>query len=399
MSVPPLVPTSYHREVQSALRVHESGLWSWYASDKFGAEQAERVRLELLKATYRLDGAAHTDLHQAAVEVAQSLEIEVPVTFYQGGADGSMNAGLCFVPGEAHIVLTGPVLSRLDASELRALLGHELAHYRLWTEDDGSYRVADALVEAVASHPSAPASWVQLALRQRRYTEVYADRGSLVASGGDLDAAIRCLLKVSAGIEMPDAASYLRQVDEVVEKSSDPSRSDSHPELFLRAWAMKKWLSDGKDADALLVNRVQGPRTLETLDLLGQLDLTAQTRLLIVRFLRLPGLRTESIIAHARQFFPDLDLDAREPEVDGNIPESASNYFGYVLLDLATADPDLADEGLAAGLSCADECGFGESFEKLARKELRLTIANVTDLRRRWPGIQDHLAKIVEERS
>jgi hypothetical protein len=296
-------------------------------------------------------------------------------------------------------VFTGPVLSCLDPSELRALLGHELAHYRLWIEDEGCYRVADALVEAVASYPSAPASWVQLALRQRRYTEVYADRGSLVANGGDLHAAIRCLLKVSAGIAKPDAEAYLRQVHEVVEKSSDASHGDSHPELFLRAWAMKSWLTDGKNADAGLANRVQGPRALETLDLLGQLQLTTQTRLVIKRFLRLPWLQTESIVAHARQFLPDLKLEVSGPTLDESISESVADYFGYVLLDLATADPDLADEALAAALSCADECGFGKSLEKLARKELRLTIANVSELRRRWPDIQEQLAKKAEGQS
>lgn len=392
MAVPPLTPTSYHRKIPLTLRAQEPALWSWYASDEFGEEQRASVRLELLKSTYRLDRPSHPELYRAAEEVAGKLGIEAPVTFYQAGSEGSANASLCFVPGEAHLVLTGPVLARLEASELRALLGHELAHYRLWTEDRGAYRVADSLVEAVAAYGSAPPSWIQLAMRQRRSTELYADRGSLVAGEGDLHAAVRCLLKIVSGIEAPDAEAYLRQVDEVLEKSSDSSRAESHPELFLRAWAMKRWLAGGESAEADLARRLDGPRSLEALDLLDQVELTDETRRLLASFLRLPGLRTEAVLAQARQFFADLDLDRAGATAGGDLSESVARYFGFVLLDLATADPDLADEALAAALACADEGGFGASFEKLARKELRLTAANAADLRRRWPSIQERLA-------
>jgi hypothetical protein len=393
MPVHSLSPTAYHREIRETLSAHEPGLWAWYASDKFDREQTERARLELLKTTYRLDASTHAEVYRLAREVAARLRIEASITIYQGGAGEVMNAGLCFVPGEVHLVLTGPILSRLDEQELRALLGHELAHYRLWTEDEGAYRVAEALVEAVAHHASASTSWIQLANRQRRYTEVYADRGCLVATDGDLHAAVRCLLKVSAGVEAPDGEAYLRQVDEVVENTTDASRTESHPELFLRAWAMKKWLADGPDADASLRERIAGPRTIETLDLLEQHELMAETRLLIARFLSLPGLRCEATLAHARQFFPELDPTDHDSKSDFHVSESMADYFGYVLLDLATADSDLADVALAAALHCADEIGFGTPFEKLARKELRLTIANIAELRAHWPSMKEELAK------
>jgi hypothetical protein len=82
--------------------------------DEFGAEQAQRVRLELLKATYRLESTAHPDLYRAAGDVLRQLDLETPVTFYQATGETTMNAGLCFVPGEAHVVLAGRVLARLD---------------------------------------------------------------------------------------------------------------------------------------------------------------------------------------------------------------------------------------------------------------------------------------------
>ncbi len=124
VAVPALTPTTYHRALRDALRTQEPGLWAWYASDRFSEAQSERVRLELLKATYRLDPSGQAQLYAEATEVARRLGIEAPITLYQDGSDGSMNAGLCFVPGEVHVVITGPVLSRLEPIELRALLEH-----------------------------------------------------------------------------------------------------------------------------------------------------------------------------------------------------------------------------------------------------------------------------------
>ena len=394
MSVPALTPTAYHLSAREILRTHEAGLWGWYSSDAFGQEQAEQVRLELLKSTYRIDPASNVSLYGAAAEVAERLGVAAPVTLYQTGGGGQMNAGLCFVPGEAHVVITGPVLGRLDAVELRALLGHELAHYRLWTEDGGSFRVADAMIESVARCSSAPPSWIQLAARHRRYTEIYADRGSLVGNGGDLHAAIRCLLKVSEGIDSPDADAYLRQVDEVLAKSTGATDAESHPEMFLRAWSMQIWLADADAFEPMLATRVQGPARLETLDLLAQVTLTRQTRELLDTFLSAPWLRSEATLAHARLFFSNFE-STPAPSIDQprTIDSATADYFSFVLIDLATSDPDLGDPGLAAAQAVADGWGFGAEFDKLARKELRLTVTAINDLRRQWPTLREKAAQ------
>ena len=371
--VPALRVTSYHERVRDVLREHERGLWNWFASDQFGAEHAQRVQLELLKQTYRLDPSSHPELHQRAESVASALGFEAPVTFYQASDSNSMNAGLCFVPGEAHVVFAGPVLTRLEPVELDALLGHELAHFRLWTDDDGAFRVADNLLEAVVARVAAPPSWIQLALRHRRYTEIYADRGSLVACGGDLHAAVRCLLKVSTGIDKPDAAAYMRQVDEVLGKSADASAGETHPELFLRAWAMAKWLDVGDAADGALVERVEGPLTLESLDLLGQHALTTRTRDLVRRFLRPAWARTDGVLAHSRQFFDDGTIPA-DLSPAGDSPtstvqhDSVKQYLSYVLLDLATADPDLDEVAIAAALALADAYSVGDAFKRSSER-------------------------------
>lgn len=393
MPLPSLTPTTYHQRTRDLLRLQEPELWAWFASDRFSQEQAQRVRLELLKSTYRLGQAAHPQLHALAAEVMDALGLSLPLSLYQSGDGASMNAGLCFVPGELHVVLAGPVLTRLDPVELRSLLGHELAHHCLWTADDGSFRVADALLESLASRTSAAPSWIQLALRHRRYTELFADRGSLVANGGDHLAAVRCLLKVTTGAESPDADAYLRQVEEVLGASTDSSVAESHPELFLRAWAMGRWLDAREAADAELGLRIEGPLNLETLDVLGQHQLTARTLALVDAFLAPRWMQTEAMMNQAAGFLeprervPLLPLEFEDSEA----APSVQDYLAYVLLDLVTADPELDEVALGAALPFAEAQGFGGAFEKVVRKELKMTVAALNKRREDWPRLKASL--------
>ena len=78
-----LEPLRYHHEVVAALRREEPGLWDWFASDEVEEAFAERVRLDLLKSTVRLDRAQHGELHAAADAAKEAFELDVEVTFYQ----------------------------------------------------------------------------------------------------------------------------------------------------------------------------------------------------------------------------------------------------------------------------------------------------------------------------
>ena len=66
-----------------------------------------------------------------------------------------MNAFLAWIPGEAHVVLKGPVLSSLRPGELRAILGHELSHAILYDLDEGAYLVAGQVLQAMAGDANA----------------------------------------------------------------------------------------------------------------------------------------------------------------------------------------------------------------------------------------------------
>jgi hypothetical protein len=167
----------------------------------------------LLKANYRLDADGHPELAERCAAVAQRLGVTAPVTLYQATGGLGLNAMLCHLPGEAHIVFTGPILATLRGAELDAVLAHELAHYRLWEMDGGGFLVADRLMMAAANDPRAAASHAQTARRFRLYTEVFADRGSL-AGCGQLEAAVAALVKTETGLPEVSATSYLRQADE-----------------------------------------------------------------------------------------------------------------------------------------------------------------------------------------
>src|SRR5207244_7800088 len=127
------------------------------------ADYAESLRLDLLKQTYRLDPPTHPGLHAALADAKARLGLEIPVTIYQSQRSFELNAALYFLPGEAHIVFQGGVLQLLDPVELRAVLGHELAHYRLWTEPDNRFLVTDRIMHAMAADPRAEPSHVESA--------------------------------------------------------------------------------------------------------------------------------------------------------------------------------------------------------------------------------------------
>ena len=91
-----LQPLEFHLALASTLEQHEPGLWRWFAGDDYGKKYAENVKLELLRATYRLPRESHEKLYAIATEVAQVLGVTVPLTLYQSQGSGVLNAGLVF---------------------------------------------------------------------------------------------------------------------------------------------------------------------------------------------------------------------------------------------------------------------------------------------------------------
>lgn len=368
----PLEPLPYHRELVRHLATEEPELWSWFSAEKLRVEQGEAVRLELLKSTYRLDAAAHPALHQEAHAAAVALGLEAPLTLYQAHASGGLNASLAYLPGEVHLVLHGPFADRLASLEQRAVLGHELAHFLLldrWRD----FLVASQVLSAMAADAAAEPAHHVTARRFALYTEVYCDRGGHAAAG-DLGASVSALVKIETGIAEASAASFLRQAEEIFEKGSSRTEGVTHPESYVRARALARWVESPEASADPLRQMIEGPLALEELDLLGKREVAARTRRLITAFLRPTWLQTEPLLAHARLFFEDLEpCRAPDPALAADLQDGDDkllDYWCYVLLDFAAGDRELEEAPLAAALLFAEEHRLGDRFRRLAAKEL-----------------------------
>lgn len=370
-----LTPLRYHRRVLDYLRGQEPEVWRWASERITGDEQREALRAALLRDTYRIGRAAHADLHASLDTAMARLGIAAPATLYQSPGQ-EMNAALHYVPGEVHIVVQGPLFERLEPDELLAVLGHELAHYLLWSQDEGSLLVADRILhDAVASGQATPSqreTWRRLAL----HTELFADRGGAVAAGG-VAPAVAALVKIQTGIKSVDAAAYLRQAAEIESRDGGASAACSHPETFLRARALALWWEDAPEIEDWLDARLLGALALERLDLPGQLRLQAVTRGFLAhylaRYLAGGGFASEAVLAQLRQLFPDWRADEPALAPDAIRADLADDgvraYLNALMLDLALRDPDLQEAALLCAGRVAGELGSLDALTVNLRRD------------------------------
>jgi len=387
---PPLLPLPYQRDVVAYLKETEPELWAWVSSSEALEDYAREIRTQLLKENYRLDADGHPELLQRCADVALKLGVQVPVTLYQANGGFGMNAMLCYLPGEAHVIFTGPILSTLKGSELDALLAHELAHYKLWEMENGDFLKADRLLITAANHAGASASHVQTARRFRLYTEIFADRGSLVGCG-ELEASITALVKTETGLADVSASSYLRQADEIFQHEKATTQGMDHPETFIRARALRLWAENDDMLNTWLTATIEGPLAIDELDLAGQRQLAQLTRRLLAELLRPVAFQSDAMLAHARTFFPDF-IPGKTP--DGTLVESLRTedralreYLCFLLLDFAMVDRELEHVPLAAALEWSDRMGIAAEFEKLVLKETGLGKRQISKLKKETPEL------------
>jgi hypothetical protein len=370
----------YHDEVIALLRQHEPEAWAWASSAAARDDRAQEVRAFLLQHTYRLDAAAHPQLHACCAAAAERLQVAASITIYQGSEPHS-NAALLYLPGEAHIVFNGSLLERLAGSELQAVCGHELAHHLLHERDDGAWFTASRLLGMALDDPRSDPSLRETARLFALHTEAFADRGGAVACGS-LEPAVAALVKSQTGLADVSATSYLRQADEICAALAARSDATSHPEVFVRARALRLWCEahDAEDADAQadaeawLRAVLEGPLAIDALDLPGQRRLTQLTRRVIGQFLRPRALRSPTMIAWARRFFPDAHaVDTTDATLRDELTPGVHDYVAALLLDFAVADRSLDDVPFAQALVLARELGLPEPFERLAMPALQLT--------------------------
>src|SRR5882724_3210089 len=91
-------PLPYQWATAAYLKSEEAEVWSWFASTRKRHEQAEAVRLDLLKSTYRVDAADQPKLYGLADDVLGQFGRQMPITLCQARTGGALNAALAYVP-------------------------------------------------------------------------------------------------------------------------------------------------------------------------------------------------------------------------------------------------------------------------------------------------------------
>jgi len=375
-------PLSYHQQVVDYLMQFEPEVWAWASSQQSRAEHLEQVRAGLLRDTYRLEAAAHLDVYSLLEEAMRRLGITAPVTLYQAGGQ-EMNAALVFVPDEVHIVLQGPLLERLSAPERLAVFGHELAHYVLWSLNNGAFLVADRILNDALGAQAASHSHRETFRRYALHTELYADRGGAVAAQA-LEPAISMLVKVETGIADPNPAAYLRQAAEIDALETGVSVGVSHPETFIRARALQLWWQNAENLEHWLEAKLIGPLALARLDLPGQLKLQRLTRGFLTYFLSDVALRSEPLLNQVRMSFPTWSADETAvPAAEfAGVDDSVREYLNALMLDLALVDPDMQDAALSRAMKVADELGSGEALLINLKRDAHLGKREIDKLRK-----------------
>jgi hypothetical protein len=379
-------PPAYLEAIAARLLADEPGAWTAMAGAV--APDDDGLRTGLLRSSYRLDPDGHPRVHAAAGRAAKALGVRRPVAAHQVEGGGEANAALVTLGGELVVLFSGPLLELLTDDELTAVFGHELAHHVLDVTGDGGLGVAARLLTALAADPESPPAFAETRRRWALATELYADRGALVACG-DLHVAVSALVKIVTGLREVDPAAYLRQGEQAAPATG--SQVATHPETPLRAWALGQWHAGAAAGEAAAAALLAPSLDLDALDLADRAALEDVTRALLEDVLADSWWRTDAVVAHARLFFPDLDPTPVQPAAAPAwgtptagearvVPDAATaatrRYLAYVLLDLVTADPDLdGEDAVGRALAVAHRVGLGAAFEEVARAELSLPAA------------------------
>lgn len=370
-----LEPTVYHKGIVQFLKEYSPDFWEMYQSQGTKESLSEETLTLLLKNSVRLDTETHNRVYTTGEEVKSKLSLDAPLTFYQAPDTGAKNAMLYFVPQEIHIVFQGDIIDALDESELKALIAHEMSHYKLWTIDNGVYYITDRLLENNADCENASVSQIITARNYQLYNELYADMGSLYVTE-DLFSVISALIKIQTGLKKTNVQAFLEQAEELSQKGDIFSEGHSHPEAIIRARALELLESDTPDVGMSIAKMIEGKLSIETIDVLQQVALQKLTRELLCWYLSPEWMQGETMLTHAA--FLGIKKEHITPEIPDNMFERVADwgeafqpYFCYLLLDFVALDNDLEDIPLVRALYIADELGFRTSMEKLICKELK----------------------------
>jgi Zn-dependent protease with chaperone function len=372
-------PLPYHIKVCEHFK-EQKKTWDFFAAIKTRNNQLNEFKLELLKNTYKFDPVADKAIFDK-VEIAQTkLGLNhLPVHIYQAQFEGEVNASIVFLEGEAHIVFSGAVTKLLNDEELLAVIAHELTHIKLYTMLDGDLEVAGRIITSIANNYSSEAAYYETARLFRLYTEVFCDRGAYTVVENTAPV-ITSLVKIATGLEKISAESYVRQAEEIFSVEKDTKAVTlSHPENFIRARALHLWHTKKEEAAGEIIKMIEGSANLDQLDIFRQKELSGLTRKYMQLFLKPKWFQTVLVLSQARQFFPQFSSDEAAvltEDIIKSVSEahiSIREYFSYLLLDFALADPGLELVPFGWAFQFSEDVLLKDKFEEIVKKEFKFT--------------------------
>lgn len=159
------------------------------------------------------------------------------------------------------------------------------------------------------------------------------------------------------------------------------SVSAGDPEYHLRLRALQLWQEQGEAAEAIVSTLIEGQRELGSLDVFGQERIRDLTSELIRVFLYPFWMRSAPVVALALEYFPYLTWPGEEepggpdasrssdfpdpqehPESLAGEHGSIRDYFAFVLVDFALADPALENRSIERAKTFAARLGIAGSF-------------------------------------
>ena len=389
-------PLSYHRKVRDYIRKNEAKVWEFFSDEATRKSEVEKFKMALLKNTYRLEAETNPNVYEALEKAKKGLDFDYPTTIYQDEAAQELNAGIVFVDDEAHIVLSGAVISKLDENELTALFGHEISHALLWNIENGDFETTSKIITSIANDYSNDLRFHETARLFDLYTEIFADKGALKICG-DKDVVISTLLKISTGLEKVSAKNYLKQAKEILTKETGGSDGYSHPENYIRALAAEWMHEEPETAEEKIVKIIEGKLNVEHLDIFHQEKVEAFTRKFI-QLLTIPTwFQTNEVEQLAKDYFKNFKFDDTTELTDDEIKmvkdadDLTKEYLSYILMDFCMVDRELSTVPFAKAFELAGELDLVDIFEGIVIKELKLSKKKFADMRKEW---QDEVKKV-----
>lgn len=367
----------YHKRTVEYLK-QQLPIWAFFANHQQREEQLKQFKTDLLKNTYKFDEVTEASLYEKAHRAKEKLGLTLPIYLYQAQHSEDMNASIVYLQNAAHIVFSGQILQHLNDDELQAIIAHELTHVQLYTQLDGEVEIADRIITTIANHTGSTPAHYETARLFRLYTEIFCDRGAYQVTG-NYGPIISSLVKIATGLKTVNSESYIKQAEEIFSIDSHTRATGiSHPENFIRARAISLWHSTGNAADQIIQQMIEGPTSIDELDVFRQQQISETTRRLILLLLHPQWMRTAVTISLSKQYFGHIEAGEevdkiRLAEKTETLQSNLQDYLAYVLYDFATADRTLEDGPLGYSFYLADELKIDKAFANAVKKERKLT--------------------------